>query len=167
MDCGRKTDDTPHKQKDPSCDLNQTRVFSLYGFQFAQIITFSLLLFLTNKSEPQSNFCCFYAGSAELRFPASKEECRGTVEMVYERDSLPVSRKVLTEHSNAICRKLRCGHAQHVAAYFGSQDVVEIITELKCSGDDSKASLETCSITAGKSSDLGFLQCSGLLCVCL
>ncbi|XP_023812128.1 scavenger receptor cysteine-rich type 1 protein M160 [Oryzias latipes] len=99
-------------------------------------------------------------GSAELRFPASKDECRGTVEMVYEGDSLSVSRKVLTEHSNAICRKLRCGHAQHVAAYFGSQDVVEIITELKCSGDDSKATLETCSITAGKSSDLGFLQCS-------
>ncbi|RVE70199.1 hypothetical protein OJAV_G00062070 [Oryzias javanicus] len=115
------------------------------------------------KMQPEEKCVPAYvvcAGSVELKFQASKDECRGMVELIYEDKPLQVSKKVLTEHSDRICRRLGCGKTQHVTAYFGPQDVDETITELKFSGDDSDATLETCRVTEGKREDLGFLQCS-------
>uniref|UniRef100_A0A096LS53 SRCR domain-containing protein n=1 Tax=Poecilia formosa TaxID=48698 RepID=A0A096LS53_POEFO len=111
----------------------------------------------------------FVSGSIKPRFndkDNQRHKCSGNVEVSYEGQWLPVSKKTLDnkETQNTICTELQCGNGLSSKPYFGpkpTENHVIIIQE--CSQKTiAECKVETAELSGSNSqtSDLGGLHCS-------
>lgn len=95
----------------------------------------------------------------------SRSKCSGNVEVHYEGQWLPVSKKALQRRAtrNTICRQLQCGQAGNVIDYFGPKPAAPVISEIQCPPISSGLFQDCNSSVVGPekaSPALGGLRCS-------